>query len=117
MKNKAVFQPGLWVLAVFSLLGALSLCMRFAPPGPEEISTGSRLSEIFEYFQYSLTGQQILLALLVAALMGLGLYCARLGEGRMRLMEVVCFLIALVWLTGKSFSLDDTLGAVSSSIE
>lgn len=106
---------------VFSFIGTLLLClsaslslsMQFQQPAfPPDVPLSTPLLNIIQNFRYSCEGTFFSSSILFAAFLACGLYTRRKKKKHYRILPVLCFMIALVWLMAQSFRLDDTLNSL-----
>lgn len=105
-------------IAIFSYCGALAFSIRFAMPKLPANRQINALAEIVWNLRESLSGAGIINAtLLFGSLVGLGILAYRMREAAYppRTLLPVSFVIALVWLMGASFSIDNTLESLDAS--
>lgn len=104
-------------IAILSCCGALAFSMRFAMPDLPAKQQINALAEIVWNLRESLNGTNVTSTLLFGGLVGLGVLAYRMREGERppRTLLPVSFLIALVWLMGASFSIDNTLESLDVS--
>lgn len=104
-------------IVILSYCAALALSMRFAMPEIYSSQWISASTELVWNLRISLSGTSGNSTLLFGGLVGVGvLVCRMKKEARPpRALLPVSFLIALVWLMGVSFRVDDTLGSLTAS--
>lgn len=104
-------------ISICSYCGALALSMRFAMPELLPDQQAHAVTEIIWNLRNSLSGTSVNSTLFFALLVGLGVLACRMkrSEKVPRLLLPVSFLIALVWLMGASFSINNTLEALNAS--
>lgn len=104
-------------ISIFSYCGALALSMRFGMPELPPDQRAHVVTEIVWNLRSSLSGTSVNSTMLFALLMGLGVLIHRMkGSGiTPRALLPVSFLIALVWLMGAGFLINNTLEALDAS--
>ncbi len=106
-----------WAAIIFfSFCGALALSMDFNMPELPDEQKVNALTEIIWNFRISLQGTSVSSTLLFAGLAALGARVHRIRKNTkpVRLL-ILSFLIALVWLTGVSFHINNTLDLLTCS--
>lgn len=106
-------------IIVLSYCGAIGLSMRFAMPNLSEAQQINALTEIVWNLRNSLSGTSVNSTLLFGGLVGLGVlvlvYRMREAARPPRALLPVSFLIALVWLMGAGFRINNTLESLDTS--
>ncbi|HOR22649.1 MAG TPA: hypothetical protein PLY43_07980, partial [Ruminococcus sp.] len=117
----AIFKklsPKQWTAIVFlSYCAAIAFSMSFAMPElPEEQKSGA-LTEIVWNFRNSLQSTGVNSTMLFGGFVGLGAVVQRIKKGlkQSRLLLPLSFLIAVVWLMGAGFHINNSLDHLTSS--
>lgn len=98
-------------LIVCSICMALTLTMKFAPRAE---GASESISDIYADMKNGLGGTAFITTLLSGLLIWCNYHIDCIKKDKLY-VGIICFPIAVVWLMGESFALDDTLSALHSS--
>lgn len=98
-------------LVLCSIGTALALTMNFAPAAENALGG---IKDIYPDMENGFGGTAFIATLLSGLLIWCNYYIDQIKKDKLH-VEIVCFLIAIVWLMGESFYLDDTLSALYGS--
>ncbi len=98
-------------LVLCSICVALALTMNFAPRAE---GTSGNIGDIFEDMKNGFGGTAFITTLLSGLLIWCNYHIDLIKKDKLY-VGMICFPIAIVWLMGESFALDDTLSALRSS--
>lgn len=98
-------------LVLCSICVALALTMNFAPRAE---GTSGNIGDIFEDMKNGFGGTAFITTLLSGLLIWCNYHIDLIKKDKLY-VGMICFPIAIVWLMGESFALDDTLSALHGS--
>jgi len=117
-------KMALWKMSAivfFSYCAAMAVSMRFALPGIYAAQHGGTLPDMLAEIVWNLGGSlsetNVTSTLFFAGFTAMGVlaYRAREEKRAPRALLPVCFLVALVWLMGAGFSIDNTLVSLDAT--
>ncbi len=103
------------LILVFSYIAAIALSVTFNEPTLSENRIVSVVGEVFWNLKASLRNTSMQSTLLFFCLAGAGLWLEKKKELRTCVLPIVSIFIAIIWLMGESFRIDDTLDNIHSS--
>lgn len=111
--KKTVFS---WLILIcLSYCTSLALCMTLHFPYNQNVPTDGILAEIFWNLRNSLSGTSFHSSLIFSGLIAANAFIDKKKVRRYRLISIVSLLLAIVWLMGESFRIDNQLDAIVSS--
>lgn len=111
--KKTVFS---WLILIcLSYCTSLALCMTFHFPYNQDVPTNGILAEIFWNLRNSLSGTSFYSSLIFSGLIAANAFIDKKKVRRYQLIPIVSLLLAIVWLMGESFRIDNQLDAIVSS--
>ena len=112
---KEVLKKGRAPLSLcLCVLSALALCMQFPEPELSGAARGSGILNVMENLRLSLDGTAVLSSFVAASLFFLWRHNRRESRRGYVLLPVCCFLMAVIWLMARGFTIDDSLQPLTS---
>ena len=104
-------------LTIFcSFCAAIALTMTFKEPKIEDVYRQTTLSEVLWNFYYSCSNTSSKSTLLFCCFFLLGQNIKSISRERTKLVDYAAFLLAIVWLMGKCYAIDNSLYHAHSSV-
>lgn len=114
--NKCSEILSLFGTILCSFITSIVFCMEFQEPELlSEVDKGSRFLNIVYNLQYSLMGTMVSSTIIFVAILLFALHIRKKTEKHYIVLAMINFVIAIVWLMGESFRVNNTLNLLHSS--
>lgn len=113
---KKIGNSKIFSILVFAYLSAVAICMTYNIPELNSVYTKTALSEMVWNLKYSLSNTAMQSTLLFGCFAYAGVFIEKRKTTKMNALPIISILLAIVWVMGKSFYIDDTLDAMFSTL-